>query len=149
MTKTQFRLLVVVSFLMSIICGIWDMVVQNETVGRMSEYYTTLEAEWSDTKMILMTGYFLLALVWTFYTFLGLLLFWNSARHIYLLGFIVFLPMYWVAEVIVSSGVAQTLCDTAMVLSGFILALIYYSPVQSYFIKKSTPAISPTNEKAS
>ncbi len=113
------------------------------------EYSETLEPEWSDNMMILMGGYFLLGLVITFYTFLGLLLFWNYARHIYLLGFILSLPMYWVAEIIVSSGVAQALCDTVFVLSGFILALIYFSSVKTFFVEKATSEISPSIDKVS
>lgn len=149
MTKTHFRILVVCEFLLVIMSGIIDSVFPNETIALLTEYVEALEADWSDTKTIFFGGYGLLALIWVLYTFIGLLWFWDSARLLYLLGFIVFMPIYFFAGINVSSAIGQALADTGNVLSGVILALIYFSPVKSYFVEKSTKGISLTTDNVS
>jgi len=48
------------------------------------------------------------------------------------------MPVYFFTGVNVSSATGQALIDTTNVLSGVILALIYFSPVKLYFTEKTT-----------
>ena len=138
MTKTHFRILVVCELLLVLISGIIDWVFPDETVALLTKYSDALESDWSNTQAILISGYLLVCVVYFLFSSLGLLLFWNSARLIYLLGFIIFMPVYFFAGVNVSSATGQALIDTTNVLSGVILALIYFSPVKLYFTEKTT-----------
>ena len=113
----------------------------DETLELVTDFVETLEEDWSELKMFLIVGLGLLGLLLSCYSFIGLLLFWNSARLIYLLGFIFSIPVYPFLDISVSSGTNLALCDTATVLSGVILALIYFSPVKTYFIEKPTQSI--------
>lgn len=138
MTKTHFRILVVCELLLVLISGIIDWVFPDETVALLTKYSDALESDWSNTQAILISGYLLVCVVYFLFSSLGLLLFWNSARLIYLLGFIIFMPVYFFTGVNVSSATGQALIDTTNVLSGVILALIYFSPVKLYFTEKTT-----------
>jgi len=131
-------MLVVFYFLLGIISVFFDFAFPNETLDLVIAYEETLETDWSDTKWFFMGGFALLAVIFSFYIFIGLLLFWDSARLIYLIGFFIFMPVYFFTGVIVSSATGQALFDISSVLSGVILALIYYSPVKSYFTEKTT-----------
>ena len=149
MTKTHFRILVVAEFFLVMMSGIIDSIFPNEVVALLTEYADTLESDWSETQTILIGGYLLSCIVYYLYTFLGLFLFWNSTRLIYLLGFFVFIPVYFFIGVDVASATGRVLFGATDVLAGFILALIYFSPVKSYFMEKSPPAISPTTDTVS
>lgn len=135
MTRTQFRILVVVSFVLSLVGGVVDLIVPDPIVEEVTSYAESLEPEWSDARLFALMGFLLLGIVYVIYTLLGLLLFWNMARHVYLAGFFFLIPMYLVLGVTVTSGIGQILYDAGSVLSGVILALIYFSPVKDFFTK--------------
>jgi len=137
MTKTQFRALVIISLFLDTSCVLFDLTFPNETLDLVTEFSEALQTDWSKSKMYLIGGFGLLGIFSICYSFIGLLLFWNSARLIYLLSFIIFIPVYPFLGISVSSATSLALCESASVLSGVILALIYFSPIKSDFTEKS------------
>ncbi len=137
MKKIHFRILVIVSFFLSIFGGFADLIISDPIVNQITEFAESIEPEWSDAKLFTILGFVILWIIYIIYTFVGLLLFWNIARHIYLAGFIIIIPMYFIVGVTVTSGIEQALYDAGSVLSGVLLALIYFSPVKQFFVGKS------------
>lgn len=135
MSKTQFRLLVIASFAFSIFGSMADLIFSDPLVKQISEYAESLEPEWSDTRIYVSIGYVLICIFYMLYTFLGLLLFWNSARHVYLAGLIILTPLCPALGigVMITSGISQALYDIGSILTGVVLALIYFTPIKKHF----------------
>ncbi|MBE0378953.1 hypothetical protein PPRY_a1507 [Pseudoalteromonas prydzensis ACAM 620] len=67
-------------------------------------------------------------------SYAGLLFFKSWARHIYVASFVLALPTYFMGGLIVTSGLEDLLYDLSMLMSGAVVALIYFSPVKEYFV---------------
>ena len=143
MTKTQFRILVVLSLFFGVLAVVSDLVISNPILYQVTVYAESLEAEWSaDTKTYIGISIGVLLIIYLIYTFIGLLFFWNNARLFYLAGFIVSIPFYfyfyfYFLGIVVVSPIGGLLYDSSNILSGMILALIYFSPVKQYFTERS------------
>ena len=137
MTIKQFRILVVLSFVLGILGGFSHLIFANPVLDQIIEYSHSLMPQWSDTKIHILTAVGVLAGLYFIYIFIGLMLFWNSARLLYLVGFIAFIPLYLALGITVISPIEQILLDASNVLAGMILALIYFSPIKQRFTEKS------------
>lgn len=136
-TRSKFRIFVVVVFLLSILSGFADVIFQDSVIIKLNEYAETLEPEIQEDSLNLIIGALVFAVIYLLYSFIGLILFWNMARHVYLVGFVIILPMEIFMGPVIMSGLRTFVYDFAMVLCGFLLALIYSSPVNEYFTVKS------------
>lgn len=136
-TRSKFRIFVVVVFLLSILSGFADVIFQDSVIIKLNEYAETLEPEIQQDSLNLIIGALVFAVIYLLYSFIGLILFWNMARHVYLVGFVIILPMEIFMGPVIMSGLRTFVYDFAMVLCGFLLALIYSSPVNEYFTVKS------------
>lgn len=67
MTKTQFRILVVLLLSLRTISGTYlDLAFPNESVDLVIKYSETLKRDWSDTQMFFIEGFSLLAGIFVF-----------------------------------------------------------------------------------
>ena len=137
MTIKQFRILVVLSFVLGLLGGFSHLIFNNPVLDQIIEYSNTLTPQWSDTKINILTGVGVVSALYFLYIFIGLMLFWNSARLLYLAGFIAFIPLYLALGITVISPIEQVLLDASNVLAGMILALIYFSPIKQRFTDKT------------
>ena len=133
MSKKQFQILVIFSYLLAIFAGLFDLIWPNPVADQALDYIIELEGEVSDAKAILFAVLVFLEIVFIIVCLVGLLKFKSWGRKLYLASFLLMLPLYPLMGIYVSSGLGQLFADVAMILSGVILALIYYSPVAKYF----------------
>lgn len=135
MTRSQFRILTIFIYALATFAAFYDDIFADDLIIQLREYAETLEPEWSDTKLFVLIGLAGIGILYVLYTLIGLLLFWSMARHVYVAGYILFLPLYPLMGYSVYSGMAQSINDVTMVLSGVLICLAYTSPVKGYFEK--------------
>ncbi len=136
MNKNQFRILVVTSFLLGVFSGIIEYVWPDPVVEMAYEIIIEQEEEMGESKLILLGITVLVGVFLIIGSFVGLLLFKKWGKTMYALGFLLMIPIYSIMGVGVYSGLSQMVNDISMILSGIILALVYYSPVAKYFEAK-------------
>ena len=139
MTKNQFRALVVFTFLLTILGIVYDFFYADAITKKLFAYQDILEPDWSDTKLYLIGGSISLAVLTALAGYVGLIVFWNFARHLFLFASVLFLVITPFIGPYIASGVNQTLHDVVNVFSGLILALVYFSPVRNYFVNETDP----------
>ena len=87
----------------------------------------------------------LLSLVWLLagraVAWIGLFVFWGPARMWYLVTSLVGLAIVPFFGPYVETGLAYTLNSTVQLVSGMVLALIYYSPLKELYARK--PIVAP------
>jgi len=136
MTKNQFRSLVVFTFLLTILSIVYDFFYADAITEKLFVYQDILEPDWSDTKLYLLAGTISITVLAALAGFVGLLVFGNLARHLFLFACVLFLVITPFIGPYIASGVNQTLHDVVNLLSGLILALVYFSPVRNYFVSE-------------
>ena len=136
MSKSQFRILLVVSLLFAIFSGAYEYMWSDPITDKVLDYAIEIEPELEGKRLVFVSvvGGFILLL--TVISFVGLMLFRSWARHVYLVCLVVSLGLYPFMGVSVISGFGQLYYDASMVLSGVMLALMYCPPVAQHFETK-------------
>jgi len=130
--KNIFRILVVLSLVLSIASVVWDLIFPNEIVNKLVVYFFELkpvDIEISPFDIICSVAMLLLLLA----ALTGLLLFKNWGRIAFILCGIVGYPVIMMSGPQVSSGFSGALFDLSNITSGVILAMMYLSPVSEEF----------------
>jgi hypothetical protein len=133
-SKNQFRLLVIIYFILSILSGAYDELIVNTHIEFINNYLHEQDIIYYLDEYISII--FVVVTIGILVNFVGLLLFKNWARLLYLILYIAAIPTYLFDDVTVFSSVALMIYDFGMILSGFILALLYFSNVGKFFNKK-------------
>ncbi len=120
----------------SILSGFVDFIWPNEITEQVTSYAEELEQEWSDTQQVVFVLDLFLVVLCSVGSFIGLMLFKNWGRILFLLGFALVAPLYWLLGTPVSSPLSQLLYDLGAYGEGAILVLCYFSPVAKYFEKQ-------------
>ena len=142
MTKNQFRVLIIFSFVLTILGGGYDHFFGADAVTQqLLDLYSKIEPEITGVRLLLISNISYLALAATLISFVGLMFFWNPSRHIYAVSFALNLPLLPFMGTHIASGTYQMFYDLGVVLAGAILALLYYSPVRQYFVSKPNTAL--------
>ena len=149
MTKNQFRSLVVFTFLLTILSIVYDFFYADAITEKLFVYQDILEPDWSDTKLYLLAGTISITVLAALAGFVGLLVFGNLARHLFLFACVLFLVITPFIGPYIASGVNQTLHDVVNLLSGLILALVYFSPVRNSKLNLITHFSSPATRLSS
>ncbi len=136
MSKNNFRLLIVVSLVLAVVSGLYDFIWPDPITEKVIDYAYELEPETEESDLIYYGVIAIADTVFAIVSLIGLLLFKSWARHLYLAGFILFMPLYPFMGVTVYGGFNQMFYDISMLMSGAILALMYFSPVANYFQKQ-------------
>jgi hypothetical protein len=139
MQRNQFRALVVFTLLLTILSIVYDFFCADPIAEKLFAYQDILEPDWSDTKLYLLAGTISLAVLTALVGFVGLLVFWNFARHLFLSACVLFLVITPFIGPYITSGANQALYNVVNVLSGLILGLVYFSPVKHYFVSETSP----------
>lgn len=136
MTKTQFRILLVFVMVISSLGGFIDLIWPNDVTNQVTNYAEELHPEWSDTQQVFFIIAMVLVTICVVGSFIGLMFFKNWGRILFLLGFILVLPLYWPLGTTVTSPLSQLFYDLGCYGEGAILVLCYFSPVAKYFEKQ-------------
>ena len=133
MSKNQFRILVLASFVFAVLSGFVEYVWPDPIAEMAYEVVVEQKEEMSELNLVVLGITVLIGVVLAIGSLIGLLLLKNWGRFMYALGFLLMLPIYPLFGVGVYSGLSQLASDLSMILSGVILTLVYYSPVAKYF----------------
>lgn len=129
MSKNQFRILVIASFVIAILSGAVEYVWPDPVAEIIYKVIIEQEEEKSELNAVIL-GVGVASIIGSF---VGLLMLKSWGRFMYALVFLLMLPMYLLIGAGVYSGLSQLASDFSMVLSGVLLALVFYSPVANYF----------------
>ena len=135
MDKKPFQFVVICTMLISLFSGFYDLLFTHSLVDSINHYIASVEPQHSDTEYWVFTLYGIFMLTAVLAGFIGLLMFRPWAPAVYLVGYFLSFPAYYFNGLFVSSPTAQILYDFSMMLSGFILALIYFSSLKDKFAK--------------
>ena len=130
--KNIFRILVVLSLVLSTVSVVWDFIFPNEIVNKLMIYFFELkpvDIEVSSIDIISSVAMLFLMLA----ALVGLLLFKNWGRIAFILCGVVGYPVIMMSGPQISSGVSGVLFDLSNITSGVILAMMYLSPVSEEF----------------
>ncbi|BDY05195.1 hypothetical protein [Ferrimonas sp. YFM] len=133
MSKAAFRTLVILELLIAIISLVFELFFPNTLVEEVNFQILEVAATGGETgemlENIVVSASSLLYLV----AFVGLLMFRNWGRILYVASYIIILPSYYINGLWLYSETATLFNDHAFMLGGFIVALIYFSPVKDHF----------------
>ena len=137
LTRTHFRLLLLLSFCLPVIGGLYDSFVTNTILEQSSDFILSLEPESSDTEDILLTAWLAFIVLSALISMIGLWLFKSWARGLYIITYIASIPLTLLSGISVYSSAGQVFNDLSFLLSGIIIALMYYSSLSKEFKKRS------------
>jgi hypothetical protein len=136
MNILHFRILVVLVMFLSVFGGTIDFFIANETAENVSTYADSLKPELKGNHLLILIVILVPGIICMIGSFIGLLLLKSWGRTLFLLGFLVTLPLGLYLGVTVVSPLAQLFYDLGVYGEGFILALCYFSPLSIHFKKQ-------------
>ena len=129
MSKNQFRTLIVVSLVIGLLSSVYDYIWPDPITDQVFDYIVEIEPGIEGASLVAAGVLAIVAIIMALVALIGLLLFKSWARHVYAAGFLAAFALYPFMGITVYSGFSLVLYDMSMVLSGVLLALMYYSPV--------------------
>ncbi len=129
MSKNQFRTLIVVSLVIGLLSSVYDYIWPDPITDQVFDYIVEIESGVEGASLVAAGVLAIVAIIMALVALIGLLLFKSWARHVYAAGFLAAFALYPFMGITVYSGFSLVLYDMSMVLSGVLLALMYYSPV--------------------
>lgn len=135
MSRNQFRALIIASLLLAIAGGIVEYFWADPIADKAYEYIAEIEPDVEGARLIFLGIMGAILFILAIISFFGLLFFRAWARHLYVVSFVLFLPLYPLLGVSVYSGVSQVFWELSSMASGAIIALLYFSPVAKYYQK--------------
>lgn len=133
MTKNQFRILIVSSLLVAILAEAFEVFWPDPVLVGVNEIileYEEIAEGWGGTVLVALIS---IGAVLAVASFVGMLMFRPWSRPTYLISLVLAFGLSPFLGATVYSGISQTLFDLSTVISGAILALIYYSPIADFF----------------
>jgi len=127
-----FRIVVVMSLLLSVLSGVCDFIIPNEPLEKLILYSLELEPVGYEFGM-LEIGFIVIGLTLVLVAFVGLMLFKNWGRVAFILCGVVGLPYMIIGGPYISSGLGGSLYDLSNVASGVVLAMMFLSPISDKF----------------
>ncbi len=116
--------------------GVYDYIWSDPITDQVFDYIIEIEPEIEGTELVVAGSLAVVAIIMALVSVIGLLLFKSWARHVYAAGFVAAFTLYPFMGITVYGGFSQVLYEISMVLSGVLLALMYYSPVARYYEQK-------------
>jgi hypothetical protein len=139
-TKTMLRILIVAQFVL----GVCSMVVSEFAIPA-STAALRARAEPFEYGLplvfarMLMAFYIVIAVA-TVVSWIGLFVFWRPARPLFLVTMVLFLLPTLLGGPHVDDGLSGTLAEIVSIITGVILSLIYFSPLEDFYEKKQVDA---------
>ena len=134
MTTLQFRLLLIASLVTGITAGFFDFVFPSTIPESFMQAQAAYDAKQSTTSLIYLLVTCLVGVAGLISTFIGLFRFRPWAPRIAVFTTLILVLAYPAMGVTVSSGWASALTELSSYIWGFILAVVYYSPIKEKFI---------------
>lgn len=135
MSKNQFRILTIVTVLLTLAAWTVDGLIPNPEVDSVN--YTIFSATTGADGMTESSLGFTIYTVFALFTFLlaivGILFFKPWARTLFVLSLFLSIPFYFTNGLYVSSGTAELMYDLSMMGYGTLLALMYLSQLRQHF----------------
>jgi len=141
MSKNKFRIIIISSLILAVLSAGFDFLFPNEIIASVNEFIVEIEPDYSDLEFYTIMGVGSLVVIAVIFSLVGILMFKSWARHLYIASYILVLPIYFTGGLYVSSGFSQAMYDLSMILSGVIIALMYFSPVKDYFVKPNITSL--------
>ena len=135
MSKRNFRIITIAFSVLLLMPVGYEIVCPGDVVENVNSYIIEIEPELSHLENNVLMFSLSLATVMVIVSLIGLFMFKSWARHLFVLSNIVIFPIYLIGGLYVYSGLAQAICDLSLIVEGFIIALVYFSPLKGYFIK--------------
>jgi hypothetical protein len=133
MNNRVFQVLVIVDMALSLVAGFYDYLLGTEVSSKAIEFVASIEPEDSEMRFYAFSAYASVVLVMVLASIVGLLRFKAWGRKLYVASFALTVLVYPFAGVSVFSGLGQLLNDSSFLLSGFLLAAMYLSPLKQEF----------------
>lgn len=152
-TKTGFRLLILFEVFLRIAIQVLDYLTDSTMPEGLRNFrYDNWYEDAPAIVLAISIGFLGLAMLVQVVAYVGLFLFWHPARALYLAFVIVeILTFTFFSTFYVEHAVSSSLSDAAKVVSGLILALIFWSPMKLLFDRPQivTNQSATTNDPAS
>ncbi len=133
MNRNQFRLLLITELSLQILASVYEIFFASSLVEKIADFAHQEEPALEGVKLILAVGFGAPAFVIALISWVGLFLFKNWARHLWLASFVLIFLAYPFLGITVSGGISQIFYDASMLCAGAIIALVYCSPLREYF----------------
>lgn len=129
MTKFNFRLLLCISVLVNIIGALYEFLFPDEVLSKVQKYAIEIEPKTVFDSMspeILITVFVASLCVYAV-SIVGLFLFKNWARHLYVSFILLTIPLYLTTGLNIYSPIPMLLSSLSCYLEGAIITLSYFS----------------------
>ena len=123
------------SLALALLGAVNDYYFANSELDKVYEYLLEIEVGYSAATTIIFGIIAFISIVLWLISIIGLLVFKPISKPLYLISFILLVLITPFMGISVASGISQVLYDLSMAISGAMLALIYFSPVEKYFKK--------------
>ena len=133
LTKRALRFLLVAEILLAITGGIVTVFTESLLPAELQAYEQAVSEADVTTREWVLLGVGIVLLVFLLVSSIGLFVFWRPARLLYfctVIGGLALTPFY---GPYVDAGWGTLFQEMAMIVSGVILALIYYSPLRDLY----------------
>ena len=143
MTKGQFRWVVTASIVASILGITADLIMEASLPVPLRDYLNAQsEADLTIRETIVAVVSLLFLVAWVV-AIIGLYCFWQFARPLMVIVLIGSIIISVVIGPTIQSGLTTAFYDVGTLLSGMILALIYTTPVRTWFEKSEVNGFEP------
>jgi hypothetical protein len=135
MSVRNFRLLVVALLLLTVGIVVSDNLTRSQLPEPLRAYLDSqdqADPEMNAQLLVLAFGAMVVAAL-ALISSIGLLFLWRPARLLYTLSLALAYPMVLLMEPTIYTGLTEFLSELASLLSGVILALLYFSPLKTRF----------------
>lgn len=133
LSKRSLRVLIVTDFLLlavSVVVGIAGEAWLPEQLQAFEQARAQADMTTNDWVMMVLG---LLLLIAVLVAFVGLLIFWRPARPLYFATLVVAALLTPFDGPYITSGLAQAFGDVSLIVSGIVLAVIYFSPLRALY----------------
>jgi hypothetical protein len=133
LTKRALRFLIVAELLLAIIGGVLTVFTTSLLPEELQAYEQAVAEAGYTTREWVLLGVGIVLLILVLISSIGLFVFWRPARLFYLLTLIAGVALAPFYGPYVDAGWGTLFQEAAMIISGVILALIYYSPLRDLY----------------
>ncbi|GAA3952720.1 hypothetical protein [Allohahella marinimesophila] len=138
-SKQQFRLLIVAEILLGVAATVFTFYWQSPVVEKVQAFADSLEGLLSPDWYVALMGTAILLLIVYVVALIGLILFRNWARWLYVIDMVVAFPViFYIVPVAVEGPLETMLLTMGEMLSGAIIALMFFSPVSKFFQREAS-----------
>ena len=138
LTKTTLRTLIIAQFVLGIASIVSSELAASSLPDALRVASEHSEYDFSPAVLQTLLVIFILFVVLAVISWIGLFVFWRPARFLYFITVILLLLPTLLGGPHVGTGLSAMLAETVSIITGIILALIYFSPLKELYEKRQT-----------